>query len=112
MLDYESLKAMAKRIGRPVKDLLALAPGNDPFYAGIGARRQAAVQPRHQRRIDDEVGARGTPHGLHVPGSDAKQEGLFRVFSGAHPSLRGRELFAEITGMPIIPPPDFLPNGR
>ena len=42
MLDYESIKAMARQIGRPVKDLLALAPGNDPFYAGTGARRQAA----------------------------------------------------------------------
>jgi hypothetical protein len=41
MLDYESLKAMAKRIGRPVKDLLALSPANDPFYAETGARLQA-----------------------------------------------------------------------
>jgi hypothetical protein len=41
MLDYDSLKAMAKSIGRPVTDLLALAEGNDPFYAGVGARRQA-----------------------------------------------------------------------
>jgi hypothetical protein len=42
MLDYESLKAMAKSIGRPIKVLLALAPCNDPFYAGVGSRRQAA----------------------------------------------------------------------
>lgn len=42
MLDYESLKAMAQSIGRPVKNLLALAPNNDPFYAGIGACRVAA----------------------------------------------------------------------
>jgi hypothetical protein len=41
MLDYESLKAVAKSIGRPVKDLLALSPANDPFYAGIGARGKA-----------------------------------------------------------------------
>jgi hypothetical protein len=41
MLDYESLKGTAKSIGRSVKDLLALSPGNDPFYAGIAARRQA-----------------------------------------------------------------------
>jgi hypothetical protein len=41
MLDYEALKAMAKSIGRPVKDLLALSPANDPFYAGTGARVQA-----------------------------------------------------------------------
>jgi hypothetical protein len=42
MLDYESLKATAKSIGRPIKDLLALAPANDPFYAGTGARALAA----------------------------------------------------------------------
>ena len=42
MLDYESLKAMAKGIGRPVKNLLALAPVNDPFYAGVGFRRRNA----------------------------------------------------------------------
>jgi hypothetical protein len=42
MLDYDSLKAMAKTIGRPIKDLLALAPINDPFYAGVGARRRDA----------------------------------------------------------------------
>jgi hypothetical protein len=42
MFDYEGLKVVAKSIGRPVKDLLALAPCNDPFYAGIGARRLAA----------------------------------------------------------------------
>jgi hypothetical protein len=41
MLDYESLKAMAISIRRPVKDLLALAPANDPFYAGTGARGKA-----------------------------------------------------------------------
>ncbi len=42
MLDYESIKMMAKTIGRPVKDLLALSPANDPFYAGVGHRGQAA----------------------------------------------------------------------
>jgi hypothetical protein len=42
MFDYGALKATAKSIGRSVKDLLALSPGNDPFYAGAGARRQAA----------------------------------------------------------------------
>jgi hypothetical protein len=42
MLDYESLKAMAKSIGRPITDLLALNYNNDPFYAGIGQRRRAA----------------------------------------------------------------------
>jgi hypothetical protein len=42
MLDYDSLKAMAKTIGQPVKNLLALASNNDPFYAGVGARRRDA----------------------------------------------------------------------
>jgi hypothetical protein len=42
MLDYESLKTTARNIGRPVRDLLALASCNDPFYAGVGHRRQAA----------------------------------------------------------------------
>jgi len=42
MLNYESIKMMAKSIGRPVVDLLALAPANDPFYAGVGHRGQAA----------------------------------------------------------------------
>ena len=42
MLDYESIKAMAKRIDRPVKDLLALSPVNDPFYAGVGHTGKAA----------------------------------------------------------------------
>lgn len=42
MLDYETIKATAKTIGRPVKDLLALSNGNDPFYAGVGHRRQEA----------------------------------------------------------------------
>jgi hypothetical protein len=40
MLDYGTLKALAKTIGRPVVDLLALAPVNDPFYAGSPQRRR------------------------------------------------------------------------
>jgi hypothetical protein len=42
MLDYDSIKAMAKAIKRPVNQLLALASCNDPFYAGVGARGEAA----------------------------------------------------------------------
>lgn len=38
LLDYETLKAMARQIGQPVKNLMALAPTNDPFYAGTPAR--------------------------------------------------------------------------
>ena len=42
MFDYNSLKALANRIGKPVKNLLALSPHNDPFYAGVDARRRDA----------------------------------------------------------------------
>lgn len=42
MFDYDSIRLMAKSIGRSVKDLLALSPGNDPFYAGVGSRRRDA----------------------------------------------------------------------
>jgi hypothetical protein len=52
MLEFESLKAMAKSIGRPIRNLLALAPVNDPFYAGVGHRRRdaewfAAIWAKH-----------------------------------------------------------------
>ena len=33
-MNYEQIKAMAKDEGLKVTDLLALAPGNDPFYVG------------------------------------------------------------------------------
>jgi hypothetical protein len=33
-MNYEQIKAMAKAEGVKVTDLLALAPGNDPFYVG------------------------------------------------------------------------------
>ena len=42
MLDYDSIKEMAKAIGRPVKELLALSYVNDPFYAGVGHRAESA----------------------------------------------------------------------
>ena len=42
MFDYPSIKALAKASDRPVKDLLALSQVNDPFYAGVGHRAQAA----------------------------------------------------------------------
>lgn len=41
-LDYSDIKALAKERGRPVKELLALAPQNDPFYAGAPARKKSA----------------------------------------------------------------------
>ncbi len=42
MLDYTSIKQLAKQIGRPAKDLLVLAPANDPFYAGVAGRQREA----------------------------------------------------------------------
>jgi hypothetical protein len=42
MLDYTSIKTLAKSIMRPVTDLLALSKVNDPFYAGVGRRGDAA----------------------------------------------------------------------
>jgi hypothetical protein len=42
MLDHDTLKRMAKTIGRPVTELMALTHHNDPFYAGMGYRAVAA----------------------------------------------------------------------
>jgi hypothetical protein len=39
---YDLIVALAEALGRPVKTLLALAPNNDPFFAGRGARREGA----------------------------------------------------------------------
>lgn len=40
-LDYEGLKILAQRLGRPVATLIALSPANDPFYI-TPARQQEA----------------------------------------------------------------------
>ena len=37
MYDYNSIKTLAKDNGGRVTDLIALAPSNDPFYAGTPA---------------------------------------------------------------------------
>ncbi len=42
MLDYNSIKGLAKQIGRSTKDLVALAVQNDPFYAGVPGRQREA----------------------------------------------------------------------
>ena len=34
MFDYHQIKVLAKDLGRPVTELIALAPNNDPFYVG------------------------------------------------------------------------------
>jgi len=41
-LDYDGLKSVAKERGCSVRDLLALAPQNDPFYAGTPTGRAQA----------------------------------------------------------------------
>ncbi len=41
-IGYDQLKEMSGRLKRPVGTLIALAPVNDPFYAGSPARRRAA----------------------------------------------------------------------
>ncbi len=43
MFDYDIIKALAKVAGRSVRDLLALSPANDPFYAGVGSRGKACL---------------------------------------------------------------------
>ena len=42
MLDYNSIKVLAKQIGRSTKDLVALAVQNDPYYAGVPGRQREA----------------------------------------------------------------------
>ena len=40
MFDYASIKGLAKQIGRPTKDLVALSVVNDPFYAEVPHRHR------------------------------------------------------------------------
>jgi hypothetical protein len=40
--NWLEIRRLAKRFGRPIKTLLALAPQNDPFYGGKAAQRDAA----------------------------------------------------------------------
>lgn len=42
MFEYEDIKQLARETGCKVTDLTVLAPGNDPFYAGVPFRRQRA----------------------------------------------------------------------
>jgi hypothetical protein len=42
MMDYETIKAVAKEAGVRVGDLCALAPNNDPFYTGRPSEVKAA----------------------------------------------------------------------
>ena len=40
MFDYEAIKELARVPGLRASDLIVLSPGNDPFYAGVPARRE------------------------------------------------------------------------
>ena len=72
-MDYELIKAIAKRSRLRVTDLIALAPQNDPFYVGTeGARREGewfadlyhrfgAGRGVHVRRIHYQVVSQATP---------------------------------------------------
>lgn len=42
MMDYETLKKLAKEMKRPTKSLLALSANNDPFYCGMDAQVEKA----------------------------------------------------------------------
>ncbi|MGO4621248.1 hypothetical protein AB4Z34_22995 [Ensifer sp. 2YAB10] len=42
MIDYDSIKATAKALKCRATDLIALAEGNDPFYAGLPYRKSGA----------------------------------------------------------------------
>lgn len=42
MTDYQTIKRVAKERGLSIKDLLALAPQNDPFYVGRPSQMAAA----------------------------------------------------------------------
>ena len=57
MLDYDSIKQLARQIGRPIKDLVALAAQNDPFYAGVpGRQREAEWFAEIWRRLGSRTG--------------------------------------------------------
>ena len=60
MLHYDLLRQLAQKIQRPVKDLIALAPANDPYYAGCPYRERdgtwfGALWDRFE-----------FPHGVHL----------------------------------------------
>jgi hypothetical protein len=41
-INYETIGQLAEEIGCRRSDLIVLAPNNDPFYAGVASRREAA----------------------------------------------------------------------
>ncbi len=60
MFNYHGLKALARETGCGVKNLLALSPANDPFYAEVPHREEAA------RWFSDIWDRLGFQHGVHL----------------------------------------------
>lgn len=60
MFDYRGLKALARETGCGVKNLLALSPVNDPFYAEVPHREEAA------HWFADIWDRLGFQHGVHL----------------------------------------------
>ena len=57
MLNYDSIKQLAKQIGRSTKDLVALTKQNDPFYVGVpGRQREAEWFAEIWRRLGSRTG--------------------------------------------------------
>ena len=96
MLDYDALREMARE---SVKDLVALSPDNDPFFAGRGARRQAAewfavlwanhaAAGSHLRRLHYRLVSADTP--IRKPDGSAYQntEGDWKLLISASLSAR------------------------
>src|SRR5271165_1636770 len=101
MLDYDSIKEMAKKVGRPVKDFLALATINDPFYAGVGKRRRDAEwfadlwaeygrAGAHLRRLHYQIISSATPVKKPNGGDYQNKENDWQLLGGA--SLAARYL--------------------
>jgi hypothetical protein len=42
LLDYDGIKALGERLGRPVSTLIAQGSNDDPFYADMPSRRERA----------------------------------------------------------------------
>ncbi len=60
MLDYDSIKQLAREAGCKVTDLIVLSSGNDPFYAGVPFRRERAEW------FADLWNRFGFQHGVHL----------------------------------------------
>ena len=101
MFDYDSIRSIAKTIGRPVTDLLALTASNDPFYVGIKRRRRDAEwfadiwreyggKGSHLRRLHYQLISSATPRIKPDGGDYQNTENDWQILSSA--SLAARYL--------------------